>query len=142
MRCNHFSQAITEQVGTQVFRIKLPPNAKRAGMHDGFNANHLRSYSVKRTLLDSVDPSSADQDPETSEELEVEMGRAEQNDAMNPPIHAKELTQVFRTNFLEKCELGERFRMLNHDVDALPCANAHMDPKDDVMLAPFGFRRA
>ena len=111
-------------------------------MHDVFNANQLRPYSVNRTLLYSVDPSSADQEPETAEELEVEMWHAEQNDATNPPIHAKELNQVFRTNFLEKCELGERFRMLNHDVDALPGANAHMDPKDDVMLAPFGFRRA
>ena len=49
---------------------------------------------------------------------------------------------MFWTNFRKKWELGDSFRILNHDVDALPGANAHMDPKDDVMLAPFVFRRA
>ena len=95
-------------------------------MHDVFNANHLRPYSAKRTLLDSIDPSGADPDPETAKELAVEMGHVEPDDALNHPIPAKELAQVFLTNFLEKCELSEMFRMLNHDIDALPSANAHM----------------
>ena len=79
-----------------------------------------------RTLLDSVDPSGLDPDHETFEELAVDMEHAEPDDAMNLPIHSKKLSQVFLTNFLEKCELSEMFRMLNHDIDALPSANAHM----------------
>ena len=59
-------------------------------MQDVFNANQLRPYSAKRTLLDSADPSGADQDPETAEWMSVKMGHAKPDDALNPPIPAKE----------------------------------------------------
>ena len=72
--------AFTEHIGPQVFRINLHHKAKREWMHDVFNTNNIRSYSAKMTLLDLVYLSGADPDPETAEEMAVEMCNAEPDD--------------------------------------------------------------
>ena len=64
-----------------------------------FNANQLRPYSARRTLLDSVDPLDTDQDPDTAEEMAVKMGHLGHDDALNHPSQQNNCPRCFEVSF-------------------------------------------
>ena len=103
-------------------------------MYNVFNSHQMKPYNAKNTLLDALDPPDASHADE--EEVHQDLGSAKPDDGFNPPIFATELAQIFRAHFRKRCELREKMNMLTNDYDALPGANAHLNSKDDVMLAP------